>query len=162
MRLFYSFVFAVLVLSAGACTRSQSPSEKTPPTAVAPPVTVPVAVDLPSLVGYSIEEVRQHLGAPRETQVEPPAAQPKLRKTRSLRIKDEGWINTFEKSGVTLIVTFNARTRKVRDIVMTGNNEEELMQRGNLILTAPSYIVLPVFAPEAATELLGVRVIKRR
>ncbi|SMB98072.1 hypothetical protein SAMN00120144_4165 [Hymenobacter roseosalivarius DSM 11622] len=77
-------------------------------------------------------------------------------------MKDEGWVNTFETGGVTLVVTFNARTRKVRDIVMTGNNEEELMQRGNLTLTASSYIVLPVFAPEAATTLLGVRVIKRR
>ncbi|WP_133272179.1 hypothetical protein [Hymenobacter radiodurans] len=162
MRLFYPSVFAVLVLSAGACTRSQPPSEIKPPAAVAPSVTLPVAVDLPSLVGYSIEEIRERLGAPRETQAEPLAVQPKPRNSKSLRIKDEGWINTFETGGVTLIVTFNARTRKVRDIVMTGNNEEELMQRGNLTLTAPSYIVLPVFAPETATQLSGVRVIKRR
>jgi hypothetical protein len=114
------------------------------------------------LIGYSIEGVRKQLGSPRETQVEPPAAQPKPRKTRSLRVKDEGWVNTFETSGVTLVVTFNARTRKVRDIVLAGNNEEELMQRGNLTLTASSYIVLPVFAPEAASELLGVRIISSR
>lgn len=146
-------------MSEAACIRSQPSSEIK--SAVAPPTTVPVAVDLPTLAGYTIEQVRQQLGAP-QTQAEPPPAQPQPRSSRSLRIKDEGWANTFETGGVTLIVTFNARTRKVRDIVMNGSNEEELMQRGNLILTAPSYIVLPVFAPEAVTTLLGIRVIKRR
>jgi hypothetical protein len=121
-----------------------------------------VAVDVPTFVGYTIEEVRSRLGTPRESQLEPPIAKLNQRRRKSLRVADEGWTNTFETNGVTLAVTFNARTRRVRDIVLLGNSEDELMQRGNLILTAPAYIVLPVMNPEKATELLGVRVIGRR
>ncbi len=121
-----------------------------------------MVVDVPAFVGYTIEEVRSQLGPPREKQLEPPVAKPKHLRRKSLRIADEGWTNTFETNGVTLVVTFNARTRRVRDIVLLGDNETELMQRGNLILTAPAYIVLPVLNPEKTTELLGVRVIGRR
>ncbi len=121
-----------------------------------------MAIDVPSFVNYSIEEVRSRLGTPRETQLEPPVVKPTQRRRKSLRVADEGWTNTFETNGVTLAVTFNARTRCVRDIVLLGDSEDELMQRGNLVLTAPAYIVLPVMNPEKATELLGVRVIGRR
>lgn len=155
MRLVYSLVL-LLLLSAAACTRPQTTSETTAPRLVAP-----VAVDVPTLAGYSIEEVRRQLGPPRETQLEPPVARPKRTIHKSLRVKDEGWSNTFEKNGVTLIVTFNARTRLVRDIVLTGSNEEELMQRGNLTLTAPNYIVLPLLNPQNTSDLLGVRVVVR-
>jgi hypothetical protein len=163
MRLLYPVVFAVLLSGMSACTRPQATSEVAPPSAKAGlPEVIPVAVDVPAFVGYTIEEVRSQLGPPRESQAEPPIAKSKPLRTSSLRIKDEGWINTFETNGVALEVTFNARTRLVRDIVLRGSNEEELMQRGNLILTAPTYIVLPVLNPANTTELLGVRVIGRR
>jgi hypothetical protein len=121
-----------------------------------------MTVDVPTFVGYTIEEVRSRLGPPRESQAEPPIAKPQSLPRSSVRIQDDGWINTFETNGLTLEVTFNARTRLVRDIVLRGSNEDELMQRGNLVLTAPAYIVLPVLNPDKTTELLGVRVIGRR
>lgn len=120
-----------------------------------------MAVDLPPFVGYTIEEVRSRLGSPRESQLEPLPTRPKRLARKSLRVKDEGWTNTFETNGVTLMVTFNARTRRVRDIVLIGTDEEELMQRGNLTLTSATYIVLPVYNPQKSTDLLGVRVIGR-
>ena len=126
------------------------------------PAVAAVAVDVPTLIGYSIEEVRRQLGPAQETQLEPPASTAKRPVRKSLRVKDEGWSNTFVKNGVTLVVTFNARTRAVRDIVLTGNNEEELMQRGNLTLTASTYIVLPVLNPQNTGEVLGVRVVVGR
>ena len=120
-----------------------------------------MAVDVPTFVGNTIEEVRNCLGRPRESQLEPPPTRPKRTARKSLRVKDEGWTNTFDTNGVTLVVTFNARTRRVRDIVLTGTDEEELMQRGNLTLTSPTYIVLPVYNPQKSSDLLGVRVIGR-
>ncbi|MGY2131983.1 hypothetical protein ACW9KT_07130 [Hymenobacter sp. HD11105] len=163
MRLLYSVAFAVLMGGLSACTRPQATSEAAPSAAAqAPAEVLPVAVDVPTFVGYTIEEVRSRLGTPRESQLEPTVAAPKQRRGKSLRVADEGWTNTFETNGVTLAVTFNARTRRVRDIVLIGDNEAELMQRGNLILTAPAYIVLPVLNPIKTTELLGVRVIGRR
>ena len=74
----------------------------------------------------------------------------------------ENWNNTFEKNGTTLIVSFNAHTRKVHDITILGDSEDELMRRGKLTLTALNYIVVPVLNPQNTSRVLGLRVIPLR
>ncbi|WP_135435298.1 hypothetical protein [Hymenobacter fodinae] len=121
--------------------------------------TQPVAVDVTQLVGLSIDELRQVLGPAHEASTSKPGLEPtpaELKLTNG-----EGWINTFERNGQTIIVAFHARTRKVRDIVLVGTNEEELLQRGNLSLTSSRYIVLPFTQSDSAANISGLRVVAR-
>lgn len=158
----YAFVLLGVLPVLASCMGTQSAIETTAVTSARPAKPIPaqpVAVDVAQLVGLPIDEVRRILGPARESSsgnqgLEPTAEQ--LRLTNG-----EGWTNTFERNGQTVIVTFHARTRKVRDIVLVGTNEEELLQRGNLSLTATRYIVLPFTASDSATTISGLRIVAR-
>ncbi|SNC60005.1 hypothetical protein SAMN06265337_0170 [Hymenobacter gelipurpurascens] len=156
----YITVFLVLAGLAGCTGAQSSASEVINPTSKESTSVVAVAVDVPQLVGHSIDEVRKVLGPAREKSsatigLEPTPAQMKA-------TKGEDWINTFEQGGQTLVVTFNARTRTVRDIVLIGSDEDYLLRAGNLNLTASNYIVLPVPNPKDTREVVGLRVISRK
>jgi hypothetical protein len=115
---------------------------------------------MPALVGRNIDQVRRALGPPVETKDEPIGIEPTAEQMKAT--KGEDWINTFEKNGSTVVVTFNAKTRRVLDMVLIGSNEDELMRRGNLSLTAQNYLVLPVTDPKNADKVSGLRVVSRR
>lgn len=150
---------ALLAALTSACSGSQKAGERSTPA----PGTIEnssVVVDVPALVGRNIDQLRRTLGAPKETReqsigLEPTAAQMKA-------TKGQDWINTFERNGITLVVTFDASNRKVRDIVLIGNDEEQLLRDANLSLTSAEYLVLPVMSPGNSTELIGMRVVARR
>ncbi|MCC2546710.1 hypothetical protein LJY25_09675 [Hymenobacter sp. BT175] len=159
MRSFRPFPF-LLLLGLAACTGTQNASENRDPMAQQPTVINPSPIDMPALVGRNIDQLRRSLGAPLETKDEAIGLEPTAEQMKTT--KGEDWINTFEKNGSTLVVTFNARTRKVLDVVLVGSDEDELMRRGNLSLTAPNYIVLPVSDPKNTQKLVGVRIVSRR
>lgn len=149
----------LVLLAAGACTGAQTASEpRTPATesAAAPAA----ALDVPALVGRNIDQVRRVLGPPREAPDRKVGAEPTAEQMKAT--KGEDWINTFEHNGVTVVVTFNARTRKVRDLVLVGTDEDEILQKGNLSLTSAQYIVLPVVNPSNNREIMGMRVVAQK
>jgi hypothetical protein len=157
-----SLLLALWLCCAGAaCTRNPASAEtdtlsKAVPGAT-PPSTGAYALNVPALVGLNIDEVRRQLGQPQEGHHQAMGAEP-----QNADPQGEDWVNTFERQGITVVVTFNTRTRKVRDLVLPGSKEEELMRRGNLSFVSEDYLVLPVIDKAEPSLLQGVRVIQRR
>ncbi|GAA3924860.1 hypothetical protein [Hymenobacter algoricola] len=160
MRPFRYLPFVLLLSGIAACTGTQTASEKSSPDVGSVTSARPNALDMPALVGRNIDQLRRALGPPSETREEAIGLEPTPEQMKAT--KGEDWINTFEKNGSTVVVTFNAKTRKVLDMVLIGSNEDELMRRGNLSLTAPNYLVLPVTDPKNAKKVAGLRVVSRR
>ncbi|QJX45447.1 hypothetical protein HMJ29_00250 [Hymenobacter taeanensis] len=163
MRLRYAaFALTGMLLGLAGCMGTQSAAETTVVTAARPAKpALPVTVDVEQLVGLSIDEVRQVLGPARKTRASELGLEPTAEQLH--HTNGEGWINTFEHNGQTILVAFNARTRKVRDMVLLGNNEQELLQRTNLSLASPRYIVLPFAELDSADNerVVGVRIVAR-
>ncbi|OWP64515.1 hypothetical protein CDA63_03865 [Hymenobacter amundsenii] len=143
-----------------ACSGSQMASERSSPNTGSQAAGRTAAVDVPALMGRNIDQVRRTLGAPKETKEQAIGLEPTAEQMRMTKGQD--WINTFERNGTTMIVTFNASNRKVRDLVLVGSDEDELLREANLSLTAPEYMVLPVMNPSNASEIIGMRVVARR
>jgi hypothetical protein len=160
----YSFVSLGLLLGLASCMGSQSATEtlvsKAPPRSASARDRLPVAVDVPQLIGLNIDELRKMLGPAYESTSEKMGLEPTAEQLKAT--KGEGWVNTFDYHGRTLVVTFHALTRKVRDIVLIGSNEDELLQVGHLSLTASNYIVLPVPDSQSTTQISGLRVVGRK
>jgi hypothetical protein len=158
-RIGLSLLLLGLLGGAAACTRNTANVEGAAPGTARPGRASARRLNAPALVGRSIDQVRRQLGAPRETAAQAFGLEPTAQQLRDT--KGEGWINTFEKDGTTIVVTFNARSREVRDLVLLGTNEEELTRRAGLQLVDDNYLVLPVTDPAAPSKIMGVRVVKR-
>jgi hypothetical protein len=116
-------------------------------------VQVAPTADVPALVGASIDGLRQRLGA---TQPLPPTVAEALPEAR-LALSDS--VTTFRTGGLTLVASYNARSREVRDLLLLGHHEDSLMGRAHLQVNAPNYLVMPVFYNGDNYRLLGLRVI---
>ncbi|TGD79761.1 hypothetical protein [Hymenobacter wooponensis] len=157
----YAFVLlGVLPVALVSCMGTQSAVETAAVVKTRPAKSAqPVAVDVAQLIGLSIDELRQVLGPAHEASADKRGLEPTAEQLRLTN--GEGWINTFDHNGQTIVVAFHARTRKVRDIVLVGPNEEELMQRGNISLTSPHYIVLPFTESDSSEKVAGLRIVAR-
>lgn len=151
---------AFLAALTTACSGSQVAGERSSPSAGTAESGSSAVVDVPALVGRNIDQLRRTLGAPKETREQAIGLDPTATQMKATRGQD--WINTFERNGTTLVVTFDASSRKVRDIVLLGADEDNLLRDANLSLTSPDYLVLPVMSPGNSTELIGMRVVARR
>ncbi|WBA43637.1 hypothetical protein [Hymenobacter canadensis] len=149
----------LLLGSLAACTGTQSASETGTPVTGRAEAVPANSLNMPLLVGRNIDQLRRSLGTPRETKDQKIGLEPTAEQMKSTKGQD--WINTFEKDGTTIVATFNARTRKVNDIVVLGSDEDELMRRANLSLTDPAYTVQPVTDPRNPGSTIGVRVVKK-
>jgi hypothetical protein len=116
-------------------------------------VQVAPTTDVPALIGASIDGLRQRLGA---TQPLPAAVAEALPEAR-LALPDS--VTTFRTGGLTLVASYNARSREVRDLLLLGHHEDSLMGRAHLRSNAPNYLVMPVFYNGDTFRLLGLRVI---
>jgi len=116
-------------------------------------VQVAPTADVPALVGASIDGLRQRLGA---TQPLPQALAEALPEAR-LALPDS--VTTFRTGGLTVVASYNARSREVRDLLLLGHHEDSLMGRAHLQANAPNYLIMPVFYNGNAYRLLGLRVI---
>lgn len=159
MRFSFLSLSAVLLLSSlAACTGSQTASEADTPATGRAEAVAPGGLNLPLLVGRNIDQVRRNLGAPRETKDQKIGLEPTAEQMKAT--KGEDWVNTFEKNGTTIVATYNARTRKVNNLVVLGSDEDELMRRANLSLTDASYTVQPIADPKNPGSTVGLRVTK--
>jgi len=142
----------------GTTTTTKSPSaspKATPRTQVStiasPKEPAPIIFDIPSLVGKSIDEIREILGKPQDKEPEPTELQ--------LQIGIDEWSNVFSKDGQELVVTFNPRTRRVTDFFLVGEDETILMQLGNLAKGTPAYRIEPVKQIRNPSKITGIKII---
>jgi len=116
-------------------------------------VQVTPTTDVPALLGASIDGLRQRLGATMPLPATLANALPEAR----LALQDS--VTTFRTGGLTLVASYNARSRQVRDLLLLGHHEDSLMARARLRTNAPNYLVMPVFYAGSSFRLLGLRVI---
>jgi hypothetical protein len=115
--------------------------------------------NVPALVGLSIDELAGRLGqrqpvpATFATSAEAAAA------ADSSRGMGPDSLASFRTGGLTLIANYSARSRRVHDLLVLGHNEDSLMARSALRSSSRQYLVLPVFASDRPSYLLGLRVI---
>lgn len=137
-KLIISIIIGIMFISAMANSNS-TPSTPTPkPSSTTAPV-VNFVFDVPSLVGKNIDEIRQVLGAPADKELTEPTQQ-----QLSLGMKE--WDNTFEKDGKALLVTYDAKSRKVVDFFISTDDpsgktkdKKHLLEMGNVKDGNPEY-----------------------
>lgn len=144
-------------LGLAACSGTHD-SHRLSAAAQAKPAPVPQEYDVPSLVGLSADELAARLGPPQPAPADyhDPVAQP-LEQRSSLRDSSA----LFRAGELPIVATFDAKSHHVIDLVVLGANEEQLIQRANLSLTAPKYLLLSVFRARPAGSFLGLRVVAR-
>ena len=154
MRLAIFFSSGAVVLGlAGGCSGAHEARHDSIST-VAMPLDDPPRLDVPGLLALSIEEVGHRLGPPRPV---PPA----LRDPTLLPQQRETLDSTalFQYRGLNVVVSYDYPTRRVTDLMLMGDNEDELMSQGHLQLGSANYLVLPIFQQRRPTELMGLRVL---
>jgi hypothetical protein len=128
-------------------------------------VTAPVAasagqpvLDLPALVGLSIDELSRRLGPgkplpagfvdPVTAPLAPGAVQP-----------DSSML--FRAAQLRMVVTFDQHSHRVSDLLLLGADEDTMMQQANLQPNSEKYLILPVYELSRPNQLLGLRVIAK-
>lgn len=143
----------VLLALLAACNAGETRrSEGMPP---APTAAEPVAVafDVPSLIGKSIDELREVLGTPTDADIEPTQQQ--------LDLGVDEWSNGFTNDGQDLLVTYNPRTRAVIDLFLDGSDQNSLLQRGNLAVRSAAYRIEPVRALRNPSQITGIKILPK-
>jgi len=148
----------VLLVSAGlwlaGCSGAHEPAQAAPPVrrALVAPTT-----NVPALLASSIDGLRSQLGA---AQPLPSALRaPLLLITNTNDATAADSLTAFRTGGLTLVASYNERTRRVRDLLVLGQHEDTLMGRASLQANRLDYLVLPVFQIDKPNRLLGLRVI---
>ena len=135
----------------GACSGSHEPAHV--PAAAAHSSIAPTA-NVPVLLQTSIDGLRRQLGTAQPLPASFNAYQQGLANTGSIDS-----VAAFRTGGLTMVVSYDAHTRRVRDLLLLGHHEDSLMGRGALRADASEYLVLPVFRAGNTSHLLGLRVI---
>lgn len=120
-------------------------------------VQVAPTADVPALVGLSIDGLRQRLGPP-----QPLPDQLADGEAGALLYTSRGQLDSllvFRTGGLLVLATYDARSRRVRDLLLPGHHEDSLMGRAHLRSSASNYLVMPVFRNTRSFRLLGLRVI---
>lgn len=148
----------VSMVGAGACSGThESHNDRPAPRAVviSPSRRAP-QVDVPALVGLTIDEVTKRVGPrlPVPAGFFDPTLDGELKRGAKMDS-----VALFRSKGLAMVVSYDYPSRQVSDFLLLGENENELMARAQLELGADEYLVLPVFQAERATQLLGLRVL---
>lgn len=113
-------------------------------------------LDVAALLRLTIDEVASRVGPPHRV---PPVFQDPTLIAQPQSGGSADSTVLFQYRGLNLVVSYDHGTRQVKDLLMLGNNEDELMSRGKLQLGSSHYLVLPVFQRRHPTELMGLRVL---
>jgi hypothetical protein len=149
-QLSWQFALALGSVLLAACSSSHEPPARGP--AVGPArVQVAPTTDVPALLGKSIDDLRQQLGARQPLPSGITAIDTSTSSPDSLA--------AFHTGGLTLVASYDARSREVRDLLLLGSHEDSLMGRANLRTNATNYIIMPVFYGRNSHRLLGLRII---
>ena len=147
-------VIAASLLLIG-CSGSYEPYHG--PVARARAMRIIPTTDVPALLGASIDGLRQRLGP---MQPLPATLRPSDVDILLSASKDRAdSVVAFRTGGLTMIASFDVRSRQVRDLLLLGHHEDSLMGRARLHTGAADYLVLPVFYAGTSYRLMGLRVI---
>ena len=155
MQWYQLFIGSALVIGVGACSGAHEPNRDRAAPAVATAALKLPRLDVPALLPLSVDEISRKLGPPR------PVPDAFLDPTRVLSIHTNEQPDStalFRSRGLTMVVAFDARTRRVNELLLMGANENELMNWSGLQLNSPEYLVLPFFQRRRPTQLMGLRV----
>ncbi|MDO7853860.1 hypothetical protein [Hymenobacter convexus] len=149
-------VVTVTALGLSACSGAHEQVREHTTARTRPAGRPTAGVDVPSLLNLSFDEMSQRVGPsqPLPAGFSDPTVAPMPQHNAPLDS-----MALFRRSGVALVVAYDYKTRRVNDLLLLGNNENELMSRANLQLGADRYLVLPVFRAHQPTELMGLRVL---
>jgi len=136
------------------CSGSHEPAQTSP---TPPRSSVAPTANVPALLGKSIDGLHRKLGA---AQALPPNYSDPLSAiiTASPTGKTDS-LSAFRIGGLTLVASYDARTRQVRDLLVLGQHEDSLMAQASLQAGARNYLIMPVFYANRHNHLLGLRVI---
>jgi len=156
MRPVIRLLFAAVLAGTGGCSGAHEPPHDRALPPLASPVQDASGLNVPGLLALSIDEMSKRLGPrlPVPAGFVDPLQDPLTQ--RSEQVDSSAF---FRAQGLALVASYNHRTRQVSNLVLLGANENELMRRARLQLTAQQYLVLPVFQEMRPTELLGLRVL---
>lgn len=156
MRWFQRFKVSALMVAVGACSGAHEPSHDR-----AAPATATAALKLPrlnvsALLPLTIDEISRQLGPrlPVPDTFADPTRVPSIHTT-----EQPDSTALFQSRGLTVVVAYDARTRRVNELLLMGTNEDELMTRSGLQLNSPEYLVLPFFQRRRPLQLMGLRVL---
>ena len=130
--------------------------EKVHESGVAAPRRATPVLNVPQLLGQSIDALSQRLGPARPA---PPGFADPTNAPLLTRGEPLDSLAFFQCRGLTLAAAYHYHSRQVVDILLLGADEDDLMQRAQLQPSAAGYLVLPVFEERRPTKLLGLRVI---
>lgn len=117
---------------------------------------VKTVFDIPSLVGKNVEEVVTLIGQPKKGSI---LAEEEI--IKNLASKPDEWDFEIEKDGQKLLVTYNLKTRIVKDLFISGDNKENLLKIGNLKENADNYTLNFVKQQTDPTKITGVTITKK-
>ncbi|MDB5269560.1 MAG: hypothetical protein JWP58_2600 [Hymenobacter sp.] len=156
MQWFQIIIVGTLVVGVGACSGAHEPNHDRPAPAVAAPALKLPQLNVSALLPLSIDAISRQLGPglPVPDNFVDPTRVPSIH-------SDERPDSTvlFQSRGLTMVVAYDARTRRVNEVLLMGSNENELMTRSGLQLNSPDYLVLPFFQRQQPTQLMGLRVL---
>ena len=149
IRLGWQLALSLVSSLLAACSSSHEP----PHVPVSGPASVQVAptTNVPALLGKSIDGLRQQLGARQPL--------PAGLTTIDTSTSSPDSLAAFHTGGLTLIASYDARSREVRDLLLLGNHEDSLMGRAGLRTNATNYLIMPVFYGRNSHRLMGLRII---
>ncbi|MFZ1735709.1 MAG: hypothetical protein WAU31_02125 [Candidatus Moraniibacteriota bacterium] len=132
-------------------------NSNTPPTSTTVATTTPAApakevknvFDIPSLLGKNVDGIKKVLGTP-TIDTEP------TKKQLSMGITD--WEKSYNKDGENLLVSYDAKTRKVKDFFVSGTDRNDLLIIGGVKEDAQNYTVSFVKAIVDSTKITGMTV----
>jgi hypothetical protein len=113
-------------------------------------------LDVPSLLQLTVEALSRQLGSPKPVPAafRDPTLMPLIQRSE---LMDSTVL--FQYQGLNVVVSYDFHTRHVKELLLIGSDEDELMNRGKLRLEQNRYLVLPIFQERRPTELLGLRVL---
>jgi hypothetical protein len=156
MRLARLFLLGIVVFGlVGACSGSHESRHDNTRIAAAPRYEAP-RLNVPGLLKLTIEEVGQQVGPLRPVPLAfaDPTLLPLIQKGEPL--DSTTW---FQYQGLNVVATYDYRTRQVKNFLLVGDNEDELMRRCQLQPAMAEYMILPIFQQRRPTELMGLRVL---
>jgi hypothetical protein len=115
------------------------------------------ATNVPALVGLSIDELQRRLGAAQAASASLTDPSGPVAAQSEQAMQDS--VVAFHTGGLTLLASYDARTRHVRDLLLLGQHEDSLMAKATLRSNASNYLVLPVFRVNKPNSLLGLRIV---
>lgn len=146
------FISAVAQQPKKTTTATKPSPVKTTSRVTTPAPVAQIVFDVSSLIGKNIDEVKQVLGQPTDGEyIEPNESQ------KSLSGFTE-WDNTFKKNDEELLITFDYKTRKIKDFFISATNQDKnrLLQIGNLKDNSSDYKIEYVKALKDPSKITGV------